>query len=221
MTDNRVWMLGHFAYRAMMFRISAAVDAAWVLFVASYSTVQPQSSDLAASCGLDHDVELAMLILDQNPRLDTVMDHVSSVWEQWNGEAKRSQQEAQYVLAFVEASAVARLRQQSPIQSIDGVVQTLFQRMRNDRSKYRQQHESAKKELLDVTKANESLKRRLEDAERGERRKRREFEQNYMMVTKSNERLTQEVDLMKQNSEDTRREVQSLRLQETPFTLVS
>ena len=59
-------------------------------------------------------VELAMLILDQNLLLDTVMDYVSNIWEQWNGEAKRDQQESQHVLAFAEAYAVARLRQQSP-----------------------------------------------------------------------------------------------------------
>lgn len=44
---------------------------------------------------------------------------------------------------------------------------------------------------------------RLEDAERGERRKRRELEPNYMLATESDERLTQEVDLMKQNLEET------------------
>lgn len=86
-----------------------------------------------------------------------------------------------------------------------------FQRMRSDRSQYRQQQESSKKELLDVTKTNEGLKRRSEDARRGERRKRRELEQDYMVATESNQRLTQAVDLMKQNLEETRREVQSLR----------
>lgn len=176
MADNQIWILGHFAHVTMMFRASAAVDAAWVLLAASHSTVQPQSSGLAASCDLDLDVELAMLILDQNPRLEAVIDHVSSLWEQWNSEVKRSQQESQCVLAFVETFAVARLRQQSPIQSIDAVVQTLLQRMRNDHSKYRQQQENSEKKLLDVTKTNEGLKRQLEGDDRGERRKRRALE---------------------------------------------
>lgn len=211
MADNQIWMLGHFAHVTMMFRASAAVDAAWVLLAASHSTDEPQSFGLAASCDLDLDVELAMLILDENPRLDTVTDHVSSLWEQWNDDAKRNQQESQCVLALVEAYAVARLRQQSPLQSIDGFVQPFFQRMRNDRSKCRQQQESSNTELLGVTKTNEGLKRRLEDAERGARRKRRELEQNYTLATESNERLMLEVDLMKQNLDETRREVQSLR----------
>jgi len=72
-------LMCHCARMIISQRALAIVDAAWVVLAASLRDLFHVRA-LINLCDVQHDTELALLVLDQGPALDPALEHIANLW---------------------------------------------------------------------------------------------------------------------------------------------